>query len=111
MGNATTAIAQPMPDTDFIGVKVHPPGAGALLRRIGETGLTNLRLIQQAAVDLLQGMVVPDSLAGAHQVATREDHRQAPVQGLAAARAGSKVHWNMRLFAMRPDSSSWLPDQ
>src|SRR5687767_3405638 len=42
MGDASAAIAQALPDTDFVGVEVHPPGVGALLKRIDEHGLTNL---------------------------------------------------------------------
>ena len=66
MGDATAAIAQALPGTDFIGVEVHTPGVGALLKQIGERGLTNLRLIQHDAVDVLEQMIVPASLAGVH---------------------------------------------
>ncbi len=66
MGDATAAIAQALPDTDFVGIEVHPPGVGALLKRIGELGLTNLRLLQHDAVDVLRHMVAPESLAGVH---------------------------------------------
>lgn len=66
MGDATAAIAQALPGTDFIGVEVHTPGVGALLKQIGERGLTNLRLIQHDAVDVLQQMIGPASLAGVH---------------------------------------------
>jgi tRNA (guanine-N7-)-methyltransferase len=66
MGDATAAIAMALPDTDFVGVEVHAPGAGALLKRIGELGLTNLRLIRHDAVEVLRHMVAPLSLAGVH---------------------------------------------
>jgi tRNA (guanine-N7-)-methyltransferase len=66
MGDATAAIAQARPDTDFIGVEVHAPGVGALLKRIGEAGLANLRLIRHDAVDVLEHMVGEGSLAGIH---------------------------------------------
>jgi tRNA (guanine-N7-)-methyltransferase len=66
MGDATATIAQALPGTDFIGVEVHTPGVGALLKRIGEAGLTNLRLIQHDAVEVLQQMIAPDSLHGVH---------------------------------------------
>jgi len=66
MGDATAAIAQALPGTDFIGVEVHTPGVGALLKRIGELGLTNLRLIQHDAVEVLDHMIAPGSLAGVH---------------------------------------------
>ena len=66
MGQATAAIAQQMPDIDFLGVEVHPPGVGALLRRIGELGLTNVRIVQHDAVEVLAQMIAPASLAGVH---------------------------------------------
>ena len=66
MGDATAAIAQALPGTDFIGVEVHTPGVGALLKRIGEMGLANLRLIQHDAVEVLEQMIEPGSLAGVH---------------------------------------------
>ena len=66
MGDATAAIAQRLPATDFIGVEVHTPGVGALLKQIGEAGLSNLRLVQHDAVDVVQHMIAPESLAGVH---------------------------------------------
>ncbi len=66
MGAATAAIAQARPDIDFIGVEVHIPGVGALLKEIGERSLTNLRIVQHDAVEVLDHMVAPDSLAGVH---------------------------------------------
>jgi len=66
MGDATAQIAAAMPDTDFIGCEVHAPGVGALLRQIGERGLTNLRIVQHDAVEVLQHNLAPCSLAGIH---------------------------------------------
>ena len=66
MGQATAEIARQMPGTDFIGVEVHPPGVGALLRRIGELGLTNVRIVQHDAVEVLAQMIAPGSLSGIH---------------------------------------------
>ncbi|MES2718897.1 MAG: tRNA (guanosine(46)-N7)-methyltransferase TrmB [Pseudomonadota bacterium] len=66
MGQATAAIAAARPDLDFIGVEVHQPGVGALLREIGERGLSNIRILQHDAVQVLQQMVAPASLAGVH---------------------------------------------
>ena len=66
MGDATAQIAAALPDTDFIGVEVHVPGVGALLKRIGEQGLTNLRIVQHDAVEVLEHMIPPGSLAGVH---------------------------------------------
>jgi tRNA (guanine-N7-)-methyltransferase len=64
MGQATAAIAAARPDLDFIGIEVHQPGVGALLREMGERGLTNIRIVQHDAVQVLQQMVTPAALAG-----------------------------------------------
>ena len=64
MGQATAEIAAARPDLDFIGIEVHPPGVGALLQRIEQAGLGNLRLIQHDAVAVLEQMIAPASLAG-----------------------------------------------
>jgi tRNA (guanine-N7-)-methyltransferase len=66
MGDATAAIAAALPATDFLGVEVHPPGVGALLQRIEERGLSNLRLVQHDAVEVVEQMIAPASLAGVH---------------------------------------------
>ena len=66
MGNATAAIAAARPDTNFIGVEVHEAGVGALLKLIGEQGLQNLRIVRHDAVEVLQQMIAPASLAGVH---------------------------------------------
>ena len=66
MGDTTAAIAAGMPEKNFIGVEVHTPGVGSLLKQIGEQGLTNLRLIQHDAVEVLTHMIAPASLAGVH---------------------------------------------
>lgn len=66
MGDATAQIAAALPGVDFIGIEVHQPGVGALLRRIGSDALTNLRLIQHDAVDVLEQQVDEHSLDGVH---------------------------------------------
>jgi tRNA (guanine-N7-)-methyltransferase len=66
MGQATAEIARLRPDTDFLGIEVHTPGVGALLKRIGELGLSNLRLIQHDAVEVLEHMIPAASLDGVH---------------------------------------------
>jgi tRNA (guanine-N7-)-methyltransferase len=39
---------------------------GALLKRIGEMDLTNLRILQHDAVQVVEQMIAPASLAGVH---------------------------------------------
>ena len=66
MGETTAKIAAGMPEKNFIGVEVHTPGVGSLLKLIGEQGLANLRLIQHDAFEVITNMIAPASLAGAH---------------------------------------------
>jgi tRNA (guanine-N7-)-methyltransferase len=66
MGDATAKIAQALPDIDFIGCEVHEPGVGALLKLIGDQNLPNLRIIRHDAVEVLDHMIAPASLAGVH---------------------------------------------
>jgi tRNA (guanine-N7-)-methyltransferase len=66
MGDATAAIAERFPELDILGVEVHTPGVGALLRQIGERGLGNIRIVQHDAVEVLAAMVPQASLAGIH---------------------------------------------
>ena len=66
MGEATAKIAASLPDLNFLGCEVHPPGVGALLKRIGEQGLSNIRILQHDAVEVLQQMIPALSLDGVH---------------------------------------------
>ena len=66
MGAATAQIAAARPELDFIGIEVHEAGVGALLRLIGERGLTNLRIVRHDAVAVMSQMIAPASLAGIH---------------------------------------------
>ena len=66
MGDSTATIAASLPDTDYLGVEVHTPGVGALLKRIGEDNLSNLRIVQHDAVEVLDHMIADASLDGIH---------------------------------------------
>ena len=66
MGGATAQIAQTLPEVDFLGVEVHTPGVGALLKLIDEQGLGNVRIVQHDAVEMIEHMLAPGSLAGVH---------------------------------------------
>ncbi|MDR2239083.1 MAG: tRNA (guanosine(46)-N7)-methyltransferase TrmB [Zoogloeaceae bacterium] len=66
MGETTAAIAAARPETDFLGIEVHTPGVGSLLKQIAARGLSNLRLIQHDAVEVLRVMIAPASLDGAY---------------------------------------------
>ena len=66
MGETTAAIAKSRPDTDFLGVEVHTPGVGALLRLIDDYQLSNMRIVQHDAVAVVRDMIAPGSLDGIH---------------------------------------------
>ena len=66
MGETTARIAQALPETDFLGIEVHTPGVGALLRLIEESALTNVRIVQHDAVEVVRNMIAAESLAGIH---------------------------------------------
>jgi tRNA (guanine-N7-)-methyltransferase len=66
MGETTVAIAAAHPDTDYIGIEVHTPGVGSLLKQIDEAGLSNVRVIQHDAVAVMDTMIPPASLDGLH---------------------------------------------
>jgi tRNA (guanine-N7-)-methyltransferase len=66
MGGTTATMAATAPEIDFLGIEVHPPGVGALLQRIDEAGLTNVRIVQHDAVEVLESMIAPGSLAAVH---------------------------------------------
>jgi tRNA (guanine-N7-)-methyltransferase len=66
MGEATAHIASVRPQDNFLCCEVHEPGVGALLKRIGEQGLTNIRIVAHDAVEVIDHMLAPASLAGVH---------------------------------------------
>jgi tRNA (guanine-N7-)-methyltransferase len=66
MGETTAAMAQAMPDCDFVAVDVHGPGVGSLLQRIEALGLANVRIVQHDAVEVVAKMIAPDAIAAIH---------------------------------------------
>jgi tRNA (guanine-N7-)-methyltransferase len=66
MGETTAAIAEAMPERDFVAVEVHAPGVGSLLRLIEARGLTNVRVAEHDAVEVISQMIAPGALSGIH---------------------------------------------
>lgn len=66
MGEATAHIAALMPEKNFLCCEVHTPGVGALLKRIDEQTLGNIRILQHDAVEVIDNMLAPGSLDGVH---------------------------------------------
>jgi tRNA (guanine-N7-)-methyltransferase len=66
MGETTAAIAAAQPGNDYLALEVHNPGVGSLLKQIGELGISNVRIIQHDAVEVLRDMIADASLDGVH---------------------------------------------
>ena len=66
MGETTARIAASLPEHDFLGLEVHAPGVGALLKLLDEGDLTNVRVLRHDAVEVVRDMIAPGSLAGIH---------------------------------------------
>jgi tRNA (guanine-N7-)-methyltransferase len=66
MGETTAAIAREHPENDYLGIEVHTPGVGSLLKRIADLHLENVRVVQHDVVEVLQHMIAPAVLAGVH---------------------------------------------
>jgi len=66
MGEATAHIASVLPETRFLCCEVHEPGVGALLKRIGEQNLLNIRICAHDAVEVIDHMLPLHSLDGVH---------------------------------------------
>ena len=66
MGEATAQIAALRPQDNFLCCEVHTPGVGALLKRMAEQSLTNIRILQHDAVEVIDHMLPLASLDGAH---------------------------------------------
>ncbi|KXB29026.1 tRNA (guanine-N7)-methyltransferase [Dechloromonas denitrificans] len=66
MGETTAKIAAAHPEIDYLGVEVHVPGVGALCKQIAERELSNLRICQHDAVEVVRDMLPEGSLDGVH---------------------------------------------
>jgi len=63
-GNGASLAEQAMqhPEIDFLGIEVHRPGVGNLLQVIEREGLTNIRVMQEDAVEILREQIPLNSL-------------------------------------------------
>jgi tRNA (guanine-N7-)-methyltransferase len=65
MGEGTAELAAADPDRDYLAAEVHPPGVANLLLLIEARGLTNLRVANLDALELVR-LIPPDTLAAIH---------------------------------------------
>jgi tRNA (guanine-N7-)-methyltransferase len=66
MGETTASIAKSHPHNDYLAIEVYTPGVGSLLKQIEEFKLTNLRIIQYDAVEVVNNMLPQECLDGVH---------------------------------------------
>lgn len=66
MGETTARIAAGHPENDYLGIEVHTPGVGALCKRLVEQSLSNVRIVQHDAVEVVGNMLPEQSLDGIH---------------------------------------------
>ncbi len=62
-GEALFAAAQSDPARNYIGIEVHEPGVGRLLKQADDAGLGNLRVSRHDAVEVLRSEISPAALA------------------------------------------------
>lgn len=62
MGVSFVQMAKDAPECNFLGIEVHPPGVGSCLKLIEENGLSNVRIIQFDAFEVLRKCLKPQSV-------------------------------------------------
>lgn len=62
MGKSLVEMAQKAPHLNFIGIEVHRPGVGACLMDADDAGISNLRVFEHDAVEVLADCIADNSL-------------------------------------------------
>ncbi len=65
-GEALAAAATAHPENDYLGIEVHRPGAGSLLRRLETQDLRNVRVMLADASEILTQRIADASLTAVH---------------------------------------------
>jgi len=66
MGHATVEIADKNRNINYIAIEVHTPGVGKVLSEIEKRNLSNIRIIQYDAVQVIRKMIPLNFLQGVH---------------------------------------------
>lgn len=66
MGQSLVQMAELNLETNFLGVEVHLPGVGRLVRELDTVGLTNVKAVHGDAIALLSDYISDNSLFGIH---------------------------------------------
>ena len=62
-GGNLISMACANPQHNYLGLEVHSPGVGSVLQEINDHGLTNVRLIQYDATQVIEHMLAHESLS------------------------------------------------
>lgn len=65
-GDALVAEAAAHPENDYIGIEVHRPGIGNLLRKLESSEMKNVRVMLADAKEILAAQIPETSLTGLH---------------------------------------------
>ena len=66
MGKSLAEMAETNPQNNYIGIEVHRPGVGALLKLLEDKGLSNVRVFNDDAIEVLEKCIPLNSLAGVY---------------------------------------------
>jgi tRNA (guanine-N7-)-methyltransferase len=66
MGIATAILAEQNPNMNYLGIEVHKPGIGRLIWEIEKRALSNIRIIEHDAVEVLEKMTASASISAFH---------------------------------------------
>jgi len=105
---AARALAEP--SRNFLGVEVHRPGIGHLLRRAAAAGLGNLRIIDHDAVEVLRDQLGPGTLDEIEILfpdpwPKKRHHKRRLIQPEFASLAASRLRREGRLHV----ATDWAP--
>ncbi len=64
MGASLAQMAKTHPDNNYLGIEVHRPGVGTLLRQLAAEQLENVRVMDKDAVEIVSHCIAGQSLAG-----------------------------------------------
>lgn len=65
-GTSLVEMAKAHPENDYLGIEVHRPGVGNLLLQIETEHITNIRVMCDDAVEVLENNIADDSLAAVY---------------------------------------------
>ena len=96
MGDALAALAHAHPEQDFLGIEVHRPGVGNLLRLLREQEIGNVRVVCADAVEVLSRYLSDAALDAVHLFfpdpwPKRRHHKRRIVQPSFVALAAQKL--------------------